>query len=58
MYKNASYYLKRKYEKFGSLVEKFTSEHSVNSGKEGCASNPEPSLSLEEGAETRHGEPK
>lgn len=57
IYKNASYFLKRKYDKFGSLVKKFTSESSVNSGKEGCASNPEPSL-LEEGAETRHGGPK
>lgn len=57
MYKNASYFLKRKYEKFGSLSKKFVQESSVNSGKEGCASNPEPSL-IEEGAETRHGEPK
>ena len=57
MYKNASYFLKRKHEKFGPIVKKFTIDNSVNSGNEGCASNPEPSL-IEEGAETRHGEPK
>lgn len=34
MYKNATYFLDRKYVKFGPLVEKFTSKHSVNSGKE------------------------
>jgi hypothetical protein len=58
MYKNASYYLIRKYEKFGSLVKKFTSDRSVNSGKGGCAHNPEPShdINIMEGAETRHGE--
>lgn len=58
LYLNATYFLKRKYEKFGSLAEKFASEHSVNSGKEICNSNPEPSFLNEEGAETRHGEPK
>lgn len=45
--------------KFGSLSEKSESEYSVNSGKENCNSNPEPSYSdTIEGAETRHGEPK
>ena len=60
MYQNATYFLKRKYEKFGSLVEKFISEHSVNSGKGISNHNPEPSFDVNiiEGAETRHGEPK
>ncbi len=59
LYLNATYFLKRKYEKFGSLSEKSESEYSVNSGKENCNSNPEPSYSdTIEGAETRHGEPK
>ena len=31
MYKNSSYFLKRKYDKFGPLVEKFTESNSVNS---------------------------
>ena len=60
LYKNAIYFLTRKYEKFGSLSEKSGSVHSVNSGKENCNSNPEPSFNsgVIEGAETRHGEPK
>lgn len=60
MYQNATYFLKRKYEKFGSLVKKFASEHSVNSGKGISNHNPEPSFDVNiiEGAETRHGEPK
>ncbi len=60
LYKNATYFLTRKYEKFGSLSEKSGSDHSVNSGKENCNSNPEPSFNsgVIEGAETRHGEPK
>ena len=60
LYHNAHYFLKRKYEKFGSLVEKFTSERSVNSGKGISNHNPEPSFDVNiiEGAETRHGEPK
>lgn len=58
MYSNATYFLKRKYEKYGSLVKKFSRCNSVNSGKENSNSNPEPSLRNEEGAETRHGEPK
>ena len=36
IYKDASYFLKRKYEKFGPLVEKFTKLVTVNSGKEDC----------------------
>ena len=57
MYKNASYFLKRKYDKFGPLVEKFTRQNSVNSGNEETTSNPEPSFSgnIIEGAETRNG---
>ncbi len=46
IYKDASYFLKRKYEKFGPLVEKFTKLVTVNSGKEIATSNPEPSLNL------------
>lgn len=34
LYKESSYYLKRKYDKFCPLVEKFTRENSVNSVKE------------------------
>lgn len=60
MYKNATYFLNRKYVKFGPLVEKFISKHSVNSGDEEGTSNPEPSFDINiiEGAETRNGEPK
>lgn len=60
MYKNASYFLKRKYDKFGPLVEKFTRQTSVNSGDEEKTSNPEPSFNgnIIEGAETRNGTSK
>jgi hypothetical protein len=60
MYKNTSYFLRRKYDKFGPLVEKFTRQNSVNSGDEETTSNPEPSLNgdIIEGAETRNGIPK
>lgn len=60
IYKNATYFLMRKYLKFGPLVKKFSSNHSVNSGDEVGASNPEPSFNrnIIEGAETRNGEPK
>lgn len=33
LYKNKTTYMLRKYERFGSLVEKFTSVHTANSGK-------------------------
>ncbi len=57
MYKDSSYFLKRKYEKFGPLLEKFGKCNSVNSVNERENSKTEPSL-LQEGAETRNGEPK
>ena len=57
IYKNSSYFLKRKYDKFGPLLEKFNSKHSVNSVNEMEYSKTEPSP-LQEGAETRNGEPK
>lgn len=57
MYKDSSYFLKRKYEKFGPLLEKFSKCNSVNSVNERENSKTEPSL-LQEGAETRNGEPK
>ncbi len=57
IYKDSSYFLNRKYEKFWPLVEKFTSKHSVNSvkGMENHKTEPSP---IWEGAETRNGEPK
>ena len=60
MYKNTSYFLQRKYDKFGPLVEKFTRQISVNSGNEETTSNPEPSFdsNIIKGAETRNGTPK
>lgn len=57
LYKNAHYFLKRKESKFGSLLKKFNRQSLVNSGKESCASNPEPSLP-EEGVETLYETPK
>lgn len=57
IYKNSSYFLKRKYDKFGPLLEKFNSKHSVNSVNEMEYSKTEPSL-IQEGVETRNGEPK
>lgn len=59
MYKNSSYFLKRKYDKFGPLVEKFTKYSSVNSVNGMENQKTEPSLNEnKEGAETRNGEPK
>lgn len=58
LYTNAHYFLKRKEEKFGSLLKKFNRQSLVNSGKEKCNSNPEPSLSSEEGVETLYELPK
>lgn len=57
IYKDSSYFLRRKYEKFWPLVKKFTSKHSVNSvkGREYHKTEPSP---IREGAETRNGEPK
>ena len=50
-------FLKRKYDKFCPIVEKFTNSNSVNSVKEMENYKTEPSLK-EEGAETRNGVPK
>ena len=58
LYKDSPYFLNRKKEKFGSLVEKFTKCNSVNSVNERENQKTEPSLNIEEGAETRNGEPK
>ena len=58
MYKDSSCYLTRKHDKFGPLVKKFTSNHSVNSVNGRENQKTEPSLNIEEGAETRNGEPK
>ena len=57
IYKDSSYFLRRKYEKFWPLIKKFISKHSVNSvkGREYHKTEPSP---LWEGAETRNGEPK
>ena len=44
LYKNAHFFLIRKKLKYGSLLEKFNRQPLVNSGKEKCNSNPEPSL--------------
>lgn len=57
LYKNAHYFLKRKESKFGSLLKKFNRQSLVISGKEFCASNPEPSLNRE-GVETLYETPK
>ena len=58
LYTNAHYFLKRKEEKFGSLLKKFNRYSVVNSGKEKCNSNPEPSLLGKEGVETLNDIPK
>lgn len=58
LYSNAHFFLKRKKEKFGPVIGKPITQHSVNSGKEKCNYNPEPSLNLEEGVETLNGTPK
>ena len=57
IYKDSSYFLKRKYDKFGPLLEKFNKYDSVNSVNERENSKTEPSPDWE-GAETRNGEPK
>lgn len=57
MYKDSSFCLQRKKDKFGPLVEKFTKCISVNSVNERENSKTEPSFD-EEGAETRNREPK
>ncbi len=44
MYKDSSYFLKRKYEKFGPLLEKSNECNSVNSVNERENSKTEPSL--------------
>ena len=44
IYKDSSYFLKRKYDKFGPLLEKFNSSNSVNSVNERGNSKTEPSL--------------
>ena len=56
LYKDSSYFLKRKYEKFCPLVEKFTRQDSVNSVKGRENHKTEPS-SYREGAETLNGTP-
>lgn len=53
LYENAHFYLKRKKLKFGPLLKKLSIDQLVNSGKEMCNSNPEPSLS-KDGVETLH----
>lgn len=58
LYKESPYFLTRKKEKFCPLLEKFNSCNSVNSVKEMDNYKTEPSLLVEEGAETRNGEPK
>ena len=57
-YKDAKYFLKRKYLKFGPLVEKFTKLVTVNSGKEDSELTIPSQASLLEGVETLHGIPK
>ena len=57
LYKDSSCFLKRKYDKFCPIVEKFTNSNSVNSVKEMENYKTEPSLK-KEGAETRNGVPK
>lgn len=53
LYTNAHFFLKRKEEKFGPLLEKFNRCRLVNSGKGNENHNPEPSPGRE-GAEIRH----
>lgn len=53
LYENAHFYLKRKKLKFGPVLKKLSIDQLVNSGKEMCNSNPEPSLS-KDGVETLH----
>ena len=58
MYKDTSCFLKRKHDKFGPLVKKFSKIYSVNSVNGRENQKTEPSLNTEEGAETRNGGPK
>lgn len=58
MYKGSSFFLQRKKDKFGPLLEKFNKCNSVNSVNEMENSKTEPSQGNLEGAETRNGEPK
>lgn len=58
MYKDTSCFLKRKHDKFGPLVKKFSKIYSVNSVNGRENQETEPSLNTEEGAETRNGGPK
>lgn len=58
LYDNAHYFLKRKKEKFGPILEKSNINNFVNSVNEIEHSKTEPSLLTEEGAETRNEEPK
>lgn len=53
LYTNAHFFLKRKEEKFGPLLEKFNRCRLVNSGEGNENHNPEPSPDRE-GAEIRH----
>lgn len=57
LYKDSSFFLTRKKEKFCPLLKKFNNSNSVNSVKEMENSKTEPSP-IREGAETRNGEPK
>lgn len=57
LYDNAHYFLKRKRNNFGPILKKFNISNSVNSVNDEH-SKTEPSLNIEEGAETRNGEPK
>ena len=58
LYDNAHYFLRRKKEKFGPILEKSNINNFVNSVNEIEHSKTEPSLLTEEGAETRNEEPK
>lgn len=53
LYENAHFYLKRKKLKFGPALKKLSIDQLVNSGKEMCNSNPEPSHD-KDGVETLH----
>lgn len=57
LYKESSFFLSRKKDKFCPLLKKFNKCNSVNSVKEMDNYKTEPSLN-EEGAETRNGTPK
>lgn len=57
LYKDSSFFLTRKKEKFCPILKKFGNSNSVNSVKERENYKTEPSFIIEEGAETRNGEP-